>query len=168
MASRHKQPRHMPAHPHEHHHRAMAGSLILTTFLLISAVWAWSHIPPARSVERHVVDLTGFRLEIADTNATREHGLSGHDPLKLEEGMLFEFPEAGIYPFWMKEMKFDLDIVWMRQGQVVEVVTLPAPDPEDLIPATHVPTQKADQVLEINAGRAKQLGLEPGAIVVLP
>lgn len=168
MTTRPKQPRHMLAHPREHHHRAIAGSAILTAFLLITAFWVWSRVPAAISVERRVVDLTSFRLEIADTNETRQHGLSGHEPLKLEEGMLFNFPEARIYPFWMKEMRFDLDIVWIRQGQVVEVATLLAPDPEDLVPATHVPTQKADQVLEINAGRAKQLGLEPGAIVVLP
>ena len=136
--------------------------------VLLVGFWFWSRMPSVQSVSPRIVDLTGFRLEIADTDATRTQGLSGRDPLKLEEGMLFEFPDAGIYPFWMKDMKFALDIVWMRNGQVVEVVTLPPPGPKDLVPPTHVPTQKADQVLEIDAGRARQLGLEPGVIVVLP
>lgn len=141
---------------------------MVTTLLVIACFWMWSRVSPAQSVERRVVDLTEFRLEIADTDASRRQGLSGRDPLKLQEGMLFEFPEEGIYPFWMKDMKFALDIIWMRQGQVVDVVTLQPPSSGDVVPAAHIPTKKADQVLEIDAGRAKQLGLEPGVIVVLP
>ncbi|MEO5927498.1 MAG: DUF192 domain-containing protein [Patescibacteria group bacterium] len=154
-------------HP-DHHHRAIAAGLIGTALLLVAACWFWGKIPQAQSVTPRIVDLTTFRLEIADTDATRTQGLSGRDPLKLEEGMLFVFPREGIYPFWMKDMKFGLDIIWLRHGQVVDVVTLPPPGPTDIVPPTHVPTQKADEVLEIDAGRAKQLGLEPGVIVVLP
>lgn len=156
------------AHTTEHHHRALSAALVGTLFVVVVGVWVWSRSLPAQSVSRHTVDLTGFRLEIADTDAARTQGLSGRDPLKSDEGMLFQFPQAGVYPFWMKEMKFALDIVWIRDGRVVDVATLPPPKPIDPVPPTHIPTQKADQVLEINAGFANKLGLEPGVYVILP
>src|SRR5882672_5260542 len=49
----------------------------------------------------------------ADTDALRTLGLSGHSPLAADEGMLFIFPAPGEYGFWMKDMLFPLDLVWI-------------------------------------------------------
>jgi uncharacterized membrane protein (UPF0127 family) len=157
------------AHHHiEHRHRAAAGALFVMLFFAVSGSLFWLRATPAASHEARVVDITSFRLEIADTDARRTQGLSGHAPLATEEGMLFAFSEAGVYPFWMKDMLFPLDIIWLRDGRVVDIATLQPPTDGSLVPETHVPHAKADQVLEINAGRAKQLGIEEGVRLLLP
>lgn len=116
----------------------------------------------SRAEETTVVDLTDWRLEIADTDEERQQGLSGRDGLAPKTGMLFQFGKPGIYPFWMKDMKFALDIVWLDGDEVVEVATLKPPQETGFIPAVHIPTHRADTVLEINAGEAERLGLIKG------
>lgn len=100
-------------------------------------------------------------LELALTDDERRQGLSGREQLSPDEGMLFVFGEAGIFPFWMKEMKFPLDIIWIRNGVVVDVASLPPPDGL-AYPATHTPTEPADMVLELVAGGAERYGLSEG------
>jgi hypothetical protein len=109
-----------------------------------------------------------MRLEVADTDASRMHGLSGRESLEPNAGMLFVFGHRGIYPFWMKGMKFPLDIVWIDDGKVVDVETLEPPSPYLNIPPNHIPRGMADLVLEVNAGKAAELGLAKGAYVILP
>ena len=42
-------------------------------------------------------------------------GLSGRDNLADDEGMFFVFEKSDIYPFWMKDMKFAIDIIWIME-----------------------------------------------------
>jgi len=103
-----------------------------------------------------------LRVEIAATPEETTHGLSGHAPLGADEGMLFLFDGAAPRPFWMKDMLFDLDMLWIRDGNVVEIAkNMPAPSGV-AIPATYRPSEPADMVLEINAGRSDELGIETG------
>jgi hypothetical protein len=116
-----------------------------------------------------VIDLRGrLRLDVVNTEATRELGLGGRSSLARDQGMLFTFDTSGIYPFWMKGMKFPIDIVWIDKGTVKDVVTLHEPKDETSMPEWHAPTSFADRVLEINAGEAKTFGLSPGVRVLLP
>lgn len=94
-------------------------------------------------------------------------GLSGREDLPGDSGMLFLLPYRGIHPFWMKDMKFAIDIVWLDGGQVVEVATLPAPTSSAFVPR-HDPVNLADRVLEVRAGMAQELGLKPGFRLILP
>lgn len=102
-------------------------------------------------------------VEVADTQAARERGLSGRACIQAGQGMLFTFDEAAIHPFWMNEMRFPIDIIWIRNGVVVEVAAdLPPPSETFWVPATHQPSEPADMVLELKAGEAARLGLSPG------
>lgn len=107
-------------------------------------------------------------LEIADTGPERELGLGKRDSLPKDHGMLFVFEKPDIYSFWMKDVKFPLDIIWIHKGVVTDVVKMNPPKQAFTIPDLHVPLAKADRVLEVNAGVAKELGIEPGAHVLLP
>jgi uncharacterized membrane protein (UPF0127 family) len=75
--------------------------------------------------------------------------------------MLFLFPESDVYPFWMQDMRFPLDIIWMQDGTVVDLTTLPAPTSSTDIPRA-VPRAEANGVLEIPAGAAKDIGISIG------
>lgn len=99
-----------------------------------------------------------FRVEIRDTPKERAQGLSGRPPLDPGHGMLFLFDEPDIQRFWMKDMKFALDFVWIRGGVVVELTEgVPPPTKDQPIPRVIAPKQFVDQVLEIPAGSIKNM-----------
>ncbi len=56
-----------------------------------------------------------YNVMLAKTDAERIKGLSGRDKLGTNEGMLFVFKDPGIYPFWMKNMKFPIDIIYINK-----------------------------------------------------
>jgi len=104
-------------------------------------------------------------LELATTPEEREQGLSGRPSLASDRGVLFVFNQPGRYPFWMKDMSFPLDILWINQGKIVDLVKdFPAPKPGEW-PATFTPAFEADRVLEINAGLSNRLNLKVGSLI---
>jgi uncharacterized protein len=100
-----------------------------------------------------------FQTEIANTEKERRQGLSGRENLCDKCAMLFIFEEKGKHSFWMKEMKFDLDIIWIR-GEEVVFIAQEVSWREGL--KTITSDQEADKVLEINSGFAKKLGIRVG------
>lgn len=107
--------------------------------------------------------------EIADTPDERAQGLSGRDFLRHDGGMLFLFlPPAGgpeVQSFWMKEMKFPIDIIWIRDKKVIGVeenVSQPLPD----TPLSELPLYTSpgpvDMVFEVGAGVVARLNTKTG------
>lgn len=89
-------------------------------------------------------------VTIADTPALREKGLSGHEALTPDEGMLFIFPEPGFHGFWMKDMLFPIDIIWFDSNQqIVDVWESATPAS---YPKVFTPRASAQFVLEVPAG----------------
>ncbi|MFA5129432.1 MAG: DUF192 domain-containing protein [Patescibacteria group bacterium] len=115
-----------------------------------------------------IVDIDGSRniaVELATTDASREQGLSDRASLADDRGMLFIFPTAVIQQFWMNRMHFPLDIIFIKDGVVVDIApNLPAPKVGQF-PAVVRSKIEADQVLEINAGKAAEWGIRDGSIV---
>ncbi|MBI4059243.1 DUF192 domain-containing protein [Candidatus Microgenomates bacterium] len=110
-------------------------------------------------------------VEIADTNDKRQKGLSGRNSLGENQGMLFALEQNSIPAFWMKDMKFAIDMIWIDDGKVVDItknVPVPAPKTktEELI--RYRPQQPVDYVLEVNAGWVDQNNLQTGIAVELP
>lgn len=92
-----------------------------------------------------------IEVEIADTLKKRRQGLSGREKLKENQGMLFVFPKKDYYSFWMKEMKFPIDIIWINDERIVDIVSRASPDEFQLF-KTYESKKPANFVLEINAG----------------
>lgn len=107
--------------------------------------------------ETVLMDGKTYVLEIADTDEERSRGLSGRDQLCEHCAMLFVFPYAAPQSFWMKGMRFPLDVVWLYGETVVHVEHRLSPDDEQRVYSPDVP---ADRVLEFRAGEAADL--EPG------
>lgn len=102
-------------------------------------------------------------VEVADTKSSREQGLSFRKSMRDDEGLLFVFDVPGRYGFWMKDMNFPLDIVWINQnGVVVEVQRNLLPES---YPKTFINASEASYVLEVNKGIAEKLGLYIGSKV---
>ena len=106
---------------------------------------------------------------LADTPSERARGLSNMRSLEPFDGMLFTFPRPGIQEFWMKDMKFPIDIVWLRDG-VVTGVSKNIP-PEIGVSEKNLRRYKSpglvDAVLELPAGESQILGIFRGTEITL-
>ncbi len=101
-----------------------------------------------------------IKVQLADTDATREQGLSGVKFLEENSGMLFVFPNSSLYGFWMKDMNFALDIVWIDEYK--QVVAIEENVSTSTYPSVFYPPVAVKYVLEINSGKAKDFGLKKG------
>ena len=108
-----------------------------------------------------------IQAEVAATLEARAKGLSGRRVLKPGQGMLFVFDRADYYPFWMKEMRFPIDIVWIDNGQVVDFAAEAPPDHRPERPV-YKPRAPASLVLELPAGFVQKYGLKMGDKAELP
>jgi uncharacterized membrane protein (UPF0127 family) len=107
-----------------------------------------------------------FQVEVADTPAKLEKGLGERDGLPRDHGMYFPFAEAKHWVFWMKGMRFPIDIVWIRDGKVVDITPDVQVD-QGLPLKTYSPVEPADAVLELDAGVAREIGLQDGDALTL-
>lgn len=98
-----------------------------------------------------------YQLEVATTQEERAQGLSDRGSLCDRCGMLFLFEEPGELTFWMKGMRFPLDIVWLLDGTVVHLEKRVPPDFPEI---RYQNAKPANQVLELNVGETD--GLEVG------
>lgn len=101
-----------------------------------------------------------FRVEAARSSAEQEHGLMFRAQMGANEGMIFPFdPPRASVAFWMKNTVIPLDIVFIgRDGRILNIAANATP--YSLVP---IPSAGATAgVLEINGGRAAQLGIVPG------
>ena len=99
-------------------------------------------------------------VEIADSDEKRIKGLSGRSGLCGECGMLFIFSEKSPKTFWMKDMLFDLDIVFIADGEIKGISqNISHKRGRD---ETVFFSESADMVLEINAGKSRKMNLKVG------
>jgi uncharacterized membrane protein (UPF0127 family) len=102
---------------------------------------------------------TEFKVEIADTDASREEGLMFRSSLPPDAGMLFDFKVTDQVAFWMKNTFVPLDMVFIRaDGTVARIAADTTPLSEKTVPSE----QPVRFVLEVNAGTAKRIGLKVG------
>ena len=141
--------------------------LILILIVVFGAVfYIWK--PDFRNVRTSdVLTLNGreISIEVADTPAKQAQGLSGREGLGQNEGMLFIFPEHKVQNFWMKDMKFPIDIIWISGDWVVGFVeNAPVPVSENSLIIYSSP-ETVDKVLEINAGLIKKWNIKVGDLI---
>jgi len=100
-----------------------------------------------------------------------QKGLSDRGSLPKDQGMIFLFEESADRAFWMKGMKFPIDIIWIKDSVVSEITpdvpTVASGIPDNEIPQ-YSPKSKVDYVLEIPANVAQKRGIKVGDSAVLP
>lgn len=104
-------------------------------------------------------------VEIADTDAERELGLSNRSSLRSGTGMLFIFDPPRQVSFWMKDMRFSVDMIFAKKdGTIVNIVRNVPPESYP----TMIPSLGAVRyVLEVPAGYAKNVGIAVGQKIVV-
>lgn len=104
-------------------------------------------------------------VEIADTDQKRARGLSGKEKIADGEGMLFTSTFSSYPVFWMNEMLFSLDFIWINKDLIVDITeNVPAPladTPQNEL-LKYSPKAPADQVLEVNAGYVAKNNIKIG------
>lgn len=112
--------------------------------------------------KKQTINIKGQEIDIdvARTLEKRAKGFSGRQNLLNNEGMLFIFDEEGKHGFWMKEMNFPIDIIWIDKECIVASIKENA-SPQSF-PEIFYPERNVKYVLEIKAKRAMELNLIVG------
>ncbi len=141
---------------------------VFILFLVIAVAGFLFWPTPAAMTPQNFVTIRGqqFIVEVAQTPAEQSRGLSGHAPLAPDEGMLFPFPAGSQPGFWMKDMLFPIDIVWIADGRVIGFVERAVPD-DTSGRAVYYPPSAITDVLEVSAGTVARLGMQVGDQLVI-
>lgn len=133
--------------------------LLIVTFIALAAATGkipnLPFIPQPTSFVDLMVGDDQLKVEIADTKEKRGKGLGGRDNLASDSGMLFIFDKEDKYAFWMKSVKFPLDMIWINDDRVVDFIKSaqpPVPGLKDEELSLYLPNQSINKVLEVNAG----------------
>jgi uncharacterized membrane protein (UPF0127 family) len=151
-------------------------SLLLAVMIVLSTVGGtlaqvappWRHqVAPLQTTEIAVggVPLT---VELAVEAADKSRGLGYRDGLEPGTGMLFVFDSASPRSFWMKGMRFCLDIIWIENGAIQGAAESVCPDPagtEDADRPSYVSPVPVSYVLEVPAGWLDANGFGEGTPV---
>lgn len=137
----------------------LAGLFIILLAVLIGQ--SYLKKTPTATIDDHK-----FKLMIAKTGKEKEIGLSETKNLPQDQGMLFPFDSPGYYSFWMKNMKFPIDIIFIKDNAIITIykdVSPPKTSNESL--PVYSPQSPADSVLEINASKSSQYDFKQGDTV---
>ncbi|MCA9332031.1 DUF192 domain-containing protein [Candidatus Saccharibacteria bacterium] len=118
-----------------------------------------SDVTPETQGDSNVLD-NCVQLEKAASNSARTLGLSGRASMDRNKGMLFDFATSGEYCMWMKDMHFDLDMIWLNdQYEIVHMIEGVTPD---TYPKSFCGPASARYVVELNSGIIKAADLHVG------
>ncbi|MGQ9872919.1 DUF192 domain-containing protein [Leptodesmis sp.] len=134
-----------------------------TTGAAIQAIAMGQILPISAQIK--VGDQT-IGLEVAKTEQQQEMGLMYRKQLEDNRGMLFPFHPPRPVGFWMKNCLISLDMVFLRNGQVVAIAHNAPPCQKEPCPV-YGPPVSVDQVIELRGGRAKELGIKAGDRLVI-
>lgn len=148
----------------------MRNTLLLIIFLAMVAMGLWLWLLQQHQVRKEPegntikVGQTVVAVELADSPEEWLRGLSGRSTLGENEGMLFVFPGSERRSFWMQDMRFPLDMIFINQGKVIEIVThVPAPhEGEDGRQIRVLSQEPAEWALEVNSGWTERHGVKVG------
>lgn len=112
-----------------------------------------------------------LNIQIVQTQAAMAQGLSNRLSMEENQGMVFDFGNNSnhVPVFWMKDMNFPLDFIWISQHTVVGITAnAPALHVSDSELPRYVPPRPVDMVLEVNAGWADRNAIATGSLISIP
>lgn len=130
-------------------------------FIIASLLIGLLSPKPTATISTHI-----FTIDIAKTPTQQEVGLAKYQNLPSGNGMYFPFAHSDYYAFWMKDMHFPIDIIFINNGKIVTIFSNVKPEKnyQDFI---YKPTAPSNAVLEINAGLSQKYGFKNGDPVII-
>ena len=154
---------------------ASLGILLIAAGAAVSYLFLFRRPNPPLPANELKVGNTAFTVEIASTTIAQARGLSYRADLGENQGMLFVFSRPAIQNFWMKDMNFPIDMIWIGAGaggsgeQVLGFAQNAAPQPG--VPLWSLTIYNSpdgtDKVLEVKAGTVAKDGIQIGDAVRL-
>lgn len=131
--------------------------IITIIFAVLSILFFFYYLnklnKPASQLKPLIIGNKKIFVEIADTDQKRKEGLSNRNKLEENQGMLFVFNQPGKYTFWMKDMLFPLDFIFIKDNKIVNIAeNIPNPKNKNDTPVIISQKEEFDTVLEVNAG----------------
>lgn len=152
----------------------LLGGSVLIFFL---GIWGLIKYPssesPCRNFSESSIKINDHVINVvlADTPAEQARGLSGCAKIPENSGMLFPYLPAQEATFWMKDMLIPIDIIWIRDGEVIGLeANIQPPLPHqmwkqgDNLPLYHSPGP-VTAVLELATNKAAALDIKAGSAV---
>jgi uncharacterized membrane protein (UPF0127 family) len=140
------------------------GVIIITGFIVGLALNLNNHKTDT-GLQKLQIGNAVIYVEVAATPAQKELGLSNRASLRSDGGMIFIFTKLSRPTFWMKNMNFPLDFIWVRDKKVVELtehVGAPLKSMADAQLPLYIPTTDVDAVIEVNAGFVEYYKIKVG------
>lgn len=148
------------------HHRIVKPLGVIIILLLV-IIFTLSHQNKTTQDSQGFKELTvvvnesvRLKTDVSSTSNERTIGLSKYDSLKENQAMLFVFEEKGFYSFWMRDMKFPIDIIWLNENKEIVSIRENA-DPSEY-PQSYYPEAEGLYVLETVAGFVTKHQLQKG------
>ena len=135
-----------------------SGVIIAAALGILAAAMVIVRTPASFAVLR--VGGQTYHLEMAATPAAQQKGLGGRVAMAHDQGMLFSFDHPALECFWMKDMHFALDIIWLAANQRIGAIE--ANISPSTYPHTFCPKVSAKYVIELDAGQAAAARLQIG------
>jgi uncharacterized membrane protein (UPF0127 family) len=135
----------------------------------VASATSTSPYPYASLGEQHgIVTIDGqtIYVDLAENAAQQELGLGNRASLGAHQGMLFLFTTDDVHEFWMKDMSFSIDMVWLSaDGTIIYIQPNVAPS---TYPDAFGPNELSRYVLELPANFASTHGIKVGDVATLP
>lgn len=146
----------------------LAIILIILGLLIIGGLFILQNKMETKfSKEIFPIKIKGVKInaELATLPEEQVRGLGGREVLPEDWGMLFLYDKPDFYSFWMKDMKFPIDIIWIDENyKIVDITKNISPD---TFPQSFQPSKPVQYVLEVNAGFVDKYSIMIGDIVNL-
>ena len=136
--------------------------LVLAVFLIWSTFLLVDYFSELATIKTVVINGQKIEVELAKTNEQKILGLGQRTSLPLDRGMLFVYSQYLIPAYWMKDMKFPIDIIWIKDDMVVGYEKNLQPATDNLNLPTYQPKTFINYVLEVKAGWVDQFGVKIG------
>ncbi|KKT21349.1 MAG: hypothetical protein UW04_C0005G0004 [Parcubacteria group bacterium GW2011_GWB1_43_8] len=134
--------------------------LILISIVLIFATNLFLNKKDASSHKKIIIGNRVIRAENAESVMEKQKGLSGRNFMRKNNGMLFTFSQSDYYSFWMKDMKFPIDIIWIDEN--LRIINIEKNITPDTFPKKFIPQLPAKYVLEVNGGWSDKNEIKEG------
>jgi len=122
--------------------------------------------PQMKTTGKATIGSHTFNIEVVKDSKAQQIGLTKYSGLQENQGMLFIFPNPGMYGFWMRGMKFPIDMIFINNNKVVSTNENLQPIKTDAKNISiYEPAAPADNVLEIKAGLVKKYNIKKGDTV---
>ncbi len=150
-------------------HPLLPFGIVLVAFFLGAAIILYWFPPEMKKTVTLDIRGASITAELAETIFERSRGLSGRQSIGSGEGMLFLFDTIERHTMWMKDMAFPIDILWIKNGIIVDMEESVRPEPEvsDTMLKRYSPDVASELVLELPAGFARMHGILIGDGVIL-